>query len=71
MFPTVKLQADHDLVAKGTNNNKKKQYVALVPRGISKFVRHFLPLINKGLFPNKAPPSIMENHILFTSAKDE
>jgi hypothetical protein len=38
LFPIVKLQADHDLVAKGGSINKKKQFVALVAKGISKFV---------------------------------
>ncbi|KAH9550582.1 hypothetical protein CY35_10G079500 [Sphagnum magellanicum] len=71
LFPTVKLQADHDLVAEGGSSSKKKQSVALVPKGISKSVRRFLPLFNKGLFPNKAPPATTANRMLFTDAEDE
>ncbi len=71
LFPIIKLQANHDLVTKGANSSKKKQFVALVPKGISKFVRCFLPLFNKGLFPNKTPPTTMANRTLFTNAKDE
>ncbi len=71
LFPIVKLQADHDLVAKGGSINKKKQFVALVAKGISKFVWCFLPLFNKGLFPNKTPSATMANRMLFTDVKDE
>jgi hypothetical protein len=79
LFPTVKLQADDDLVAEGgsssssssSSSSKKKQSVALVPKGISKSVQRFLPLFNKGLFPNKAPPATTANRMLFTDAEDE
>jgi hypothetical protein len=71
LFPTVKLQADHDSVAEGGSSSKKKQSVALVPKGISKSVQRFLPLFNKGLFPNKAPPATTANRMLFTDAEDE
>jgi hypothetical protein len=59
------------LVAKGGSINKKKQFVALVAKGISKFVWCFLPLFNKGLFPNKTPSATMANRMLFTDVKDE
>ncbi len=74
LFPTVKLQADDDLVAEGgssSSSSKKKQSVALVPKGMSKSVQRFLPLFNKGLFPNKAPPATTANRMLFTDAEDE
>jgi hypothetical protein len=71
VFPTVKLQADHDLVVEGVSSIKKKQFVTVVPKGISKFVQRFLPLFNKGLFPNKAPPVTMASRMLFTDAEDE
>jgi hypothetical protein len=34
LIPIIKLQANHDLVAKGGSSNKKKQFVALVAKGI-------------------------------------
>ncbi len=38
LFSIVKLQANHDLVVEGVSSGKKKQFVALVPKGINKYV---------------------------------